>query len=250
MRRYVVFLVVLVMFLVFFVPTCSGQWSGNYSLDLKNRYFGTTVCGIFADEPVVQQDLDITRAFRGGRTALTVSIWNSNGFENAPDTFAYETDLDVNVTHKFGKYTVSAGDWIFFLTPVAGTNVNVISAKISRTITKGNNAFVPFAAIEHYDVTTLTSMGHGGNYPMIGTGWTGKLAKRFSIAAQAHANYDVNGGFNNGKGKALFYSEASLTFAVNESTTLTLPRFGVGGGIGDKGRPSKTVWGIGISKSF
>jgi hypothetical protein len=261
MRRYVLlFFTAIVFVFVLLASTstpCSGQkWSGAYSVDLKNRYFGTTVCAVFADETVVQQELDVTRNFREGRTALTVSIWNSNGFKNAPDTFAYETDLDVNLTHRFGKYTASVGEWVFYLNPAAGTNVNVLDAKVSRTFTKGKNSIIPFAELQRYDVTDANAIGHGGTYPILGASWNRPLAGRFAIATQAHINYDASGGFNNKGGKTLYYSEAALTFAVDKSTTITLPRFGFGGAFNDPasdshaGRPLKTVWGIGFSTTF
>ena len=43
---------------VLFCAAVSGaqQWSGRYNADLKNRYFGTTVCAVFADQTVIQQE--------------------------------------------------------------------------------------------------------------------------------------------------------------------------------------------------
>jgi hypothetical protein len=262
MRRnhVVVFFTAFVIFVMFASTStpCSGQqkWSGAYSVDLKNRYFGSTVCATFADEKVAQQELDITRNFHDGRTALTLNVWNSNGFKNAPDSFAYETDLDVNLTHKFGKYTASVGEWVFYLNPSAGTNVNVIDAKMSRTFTKGKNALIPFAELQRYDVTNLTAVGRGGTYPIIGANWNRPLTGRFAVATQAHINYDANGGFNYKAGKSMYYAEAALTFAIDKSTTVTLPRFGFGGAFNDPasgsyaGRPAKTIWGIGFSTTF
>lgn len=249
-------------FLAFFVTAstssvCSGQkWSGIYRADIKNRYLGTTTCGIFADEPVIQQELDVARTFHNGRTALTVSVWNSTGFSNAPDTYAFETDVNTNLSHMFGKYTVSVGDWIFYLTPIAGTNVNIIDAKVSRTFIGDKNIVVPFVEIQRFDPTRRTAIGHGGSFPMIGFGWNRRLTKRFSIETLAHANYDANGTFGRRARKTLVRFEGGLTTRLGESTTLTLPRFEFGGGINDPasgenaGRPLKTVWGAGISKTF
>ena len=125
--------------------TPSSSWSGTYSLDLKNRYLGTMTGGVFADQTVAWQDLDVMRTFQNG-TSMTITLWNSTGLTRSTwfKNFAYETDIDVNVSHKFGKYTVGGGGWFFLLYPGIGTHVLVADLKASRAFAKGNNTLEPF----------------------------------------------------------------------------------------------------------
>ena len=79
----------------------ASKWSGSFSSAVGNRYVGTTVCAVFADQTVIQSELDLTRAVRS--TTLTTTVWNSTGItpSTAFDTYAYETDVDINVAHRF-----------------------------------------------------------------------------------------------------------------------------------------------------
>jgi hypothetical protein len=245
---------------VFFLATLSGftqdnifhstpAWSGAYSADLKTRYLGSTVCADFANQGVVQQELDVTRNLDGGKTAVTASVWNSSGFTRGFTTFAYETDFDLNVSHQFGKWTVGAGTWLFFLNPKAGFDVSVLDAKASRTFSDGTNSVTPFVEVQRYGLTNRVA-NHGGTYPMLGFFYSRKLAKRFAIVSQFHANYDANGGFGYRSGKTLGYADAGLQLKLADSFSITLPRVGYGGSFNDSARPGRFVWSMGIAKTF
>jgi hypothetical protein len=59
------------------VTTKSPKWSGNYSAAFGDRYAGTTVCAVFANQTVFQHSLTIARASE--KTNVAVTIWNSAG---------------------------------------------------------------------------------------------------------------------------------------------------------------------------
>ena len=126
-------------------------WSGNYAADLKSRYLGNTVSAVFADQLVVQQEVDVSRHF--GKTVVTGMVWNSTGFQNVCSDFACETDVGFNISRQVGKYVVSVSAWDFFLTPTAGFDVVQVDAKISRTFTRDKNTFSPFVEHQHYNLT-------------------------------------------------------------------------------------------------
>jgi hypothetical protein len=65
-----------------------------------------------------------------------------------------------------------------------------------------------------------------------------------------HENYDSNGGFGKRAGKSLFYGDIGLRIAIAESLSVTIPRFGVGGGWNDANRPKNGVLSIGLAWSF
>jgi hypothetical protein len=230
-------------------PAPTPIWSGTYSANLKTRYFGSTVCATFANQGVAQQELDITRSLSGGRTSITATIWNSTGFTRAFTTFAYETDIDLNVGHRFGKYDVGVGGWLFLLNPKAGFAVSVIDARVSRTFSNGTNTVTPFVEVQRYGLTNRVA-NHGGIYPMIGATYSGKLNGRFAVVAQYHANYDANGGFGYKGGKLLFYTDLGLRIALGESLSVIFPRFGYGGSYNDPARPVRFIWSAGIAKTF
>ena len=171
----------------------------------------------------------MTRSIDGGKTSLTMTIWNSTGFDKWFNSFAYETDFDMNVAHKFGKYAVSGGGWAFLLYPGAGTHVLVLDGKISRSFSNGVDTIEPFFEIQRYTVTNKDVGFHGGTYPMVGTTYTRKLSGRLSLVTQFHENHDNDGGFGKRSGKSLFYADAGMRIAITDSMNITLPRFGIGG---------------------
>ena len=213
--------------------TPTSTWSGIYSFDLKNRYLGSITGGVFADQTVAWQDLDITRTFRSG-TSMTITIWNSTGLTRSTwfKNFAYETDIDVNVSHKFGKYTVGAGaDGLFLLYPGAGTHVLVADLKVSRMFVNGKNIFEPFVELQQYGLTNKMTTMHGGMYPLVGATYARKVTKRITVPARFHEGLDANGAFGLASGKALFYTESGLQFSIG-SLSINLPKIGYGGSRG------------------
>ena len=113
----------------------------------------------------------------------------------------------------------------------------------------GTDTFEPFTEISWFGTTNKVDY-HGGVYPMAGANYTRKLSRRFAVASQFHENYDANGGFGFRAGKSTFYGEVGLKIALSESFTITVPRISVGGSWNDPDRPIKTVWSMGLSKSF
>lgn len=263
MRRYVNFAAILVALIV--AAPCFAQdratvtptWSGSYSNQVGNRYVGSTVCAVFGNQTVIQQELDITRHI-GAKSSVTATIWNSTGI--TPSTwfgsYAYETDLDFNVGHRFGKYDTAVGGWMFFLYPAAKTNVPVFDSKVSRGFVRGHNTFSPFFETQWYGTTNPKDAGyHGGVYPRWGVAYSRPLAERVSLVAQFYTNYDASGGFGMTQGKFMFYGETVLQLAVNHSM-IVMARAGIVGSFNDpmhgdyKGRPRIPVFNIGVSKSF
>ena len=228
----------------------TSKWNGSFSSAVGNRYVGTTVCAIFANQTVVQSELDLTRTARS--TTFTFTAWNSTGItpSTAFDTYAYETDVDINVAHRFGKYDVGAGGWMFFLTQTAKTDVPVGDLKISRDLTHGKNSFTPFTETQWYGTTNSKAAGyHGGVYPMFGVAYSRPISERTTFLSQVHANYDANGGFGKIQGKTMFATDASLKFALARSFVATA-HAGLVGSFNDSQRPWMPVFNIGISHSF
>jgi len=234
----------------------SPTWSANYAAAVGNRYVGTTVCAIFANQTVMQHSLTITHASE--KTSVSATVWNSTGVTPSTwfDTYAYETDVDLNIAHRIGKYDIGVGGWVFFLNPTAKTDVLIFDGKVSRNLIRGHNTFAPFTEAQWYGVTNAKDSGtHGGAYPMAGIIYGRPLSERISLSSQFHANYDATGGFGKAKGKTVFSVEAGLRFAMNASTALTA-RAGLVGSFNDPardtyaGRPRIPVFNIGISKSF
>lgn len=228
-------------------------WSGSYTADFKSRYFGSTVCEIFADQKVLQQEVDVTKQL-DAKTSITGMVWNSTGFTGGFRTFAAETDAGISMNRKIGRFDLSGTAWLFFLNPTAGFDVFVLDAKASRTFAPGRNRITPFAGIQNYALTNKVA-NHGGVYPMVGAAYERKLTSHLSLVGQAHGNYDVRGGFGEKSGKMLFYSEAGFRITLSESTAIT-PRVGLGGSFNDPGnatylgRPRKPIFMVGISKTF
>ena len=217
---------------------------------MGNRYVGTTVCAIFANQTVVQSELDLTRTARA--TAFTFTVWNSMGItpSTAFDTYAYETDVDINVARRFGKYDVSAGGWMFFLTTAAKTDVPVGDLKVSRNFMHGKNFFTPFTETQWYGTTSSKAAGyHGGVYPMLGVVYSRPISERITFYSQVHANYDANGGFGKAQGKSMLATDASLKFALAKSFVATA-HAGLVGSLNDSQRPWMPVFNVGISHSF
>jgi hypothetical protein len=252
MRRFVTVVAV-----VMLAVTCSAQevaapkWTGNYSVDFKTQYFGLPASATFADQKVLQQEVDVTRHSANDKTFATATLWNSTGFSHAFKTYAYETDVDFAIAHQFGKYTVSVGEWLFLLNPkAAGFNTLVFDTKASRAFSHRKDGAVPFLELQSYRITNKAAI-HGGTYLVAGVTHVRTLSHRFSIASQFQEGYDADGAFGSKSGKSLFYGETALRFAPNKTTTIILPRFGVGGSWNDRSkRPTKTIWSMGFSKSF
>jgi hypothetical protein len=231
------------------VATLAPTWSGNYSIDLKSKYFGSTVCAIFGDQVVAQQLLSVTRSLGDSKTTLTMTFWNSTGFHEWFQNSAYETDVYFTITHKFGKYVVAVSPWMQITYPGAGTDVPLLDTKASRIFSNGTDTFQPFVELSWFGTTNKVSY-HGGFYPMVGATYARKLSRRLAVVSQFHENYDSNGGFGFRAGKSLFYSDTGLRVTLRDSLAITLPRVGVGGSWNDPDRPKKTVWSMGLSKSF
>jgi hypothetical protein len=235
--------------------TSTPTWSGAWSADIKNHYWGSTVSAVFADQLVAQQELDINRRV-GEKTTVALSLWDSKGFHDSFRTFADETDVSIGVTQKVGKFTVSGTGSIFFLYPGAGTHVLVLDGKISRTFSRGGNTVTPYLEVQHYTLTNKDVGYGGGLYPMVGLAYERKLTSRFSLAALFHENWDMDGGFGKTKGSNLFYAELGLRIAVTESFSVTLPRVAYGGAWDDPardtycGRPRVATWSGGFTKIF
>lgn len=248
------------------LPTCFGQdgtkteisptatspalWSATYSVDLKNRYLGTMTGGVFADQTVVWQDLDVTRTFQKN-TSMTFTIWNSTGLTRSTwfKNFAYETDIDVNVSHKFGKYTVGGGGWFFLLYPGIGTHVLVADLKVSRVFAGEKNTFEPFVEIQQYGLTNKMATMHGGTYPMVGATYARKVTRRITVPAHFHEGLDANGAFGLASRKSIFYTETGIRYEIGKSFSIA-PKIGYGGSWNDPCRPRKIMWGGGISITF
>jgi hypothetical protein len=225
-------------------PTWSVSWNGK----LAPNYFGSILCGVFADQLVFQEEIDLARRV-GEKTTVTGMIWNSKGFHDSFHTFADETDAGIGISRKVGAFTVSGSGWIFFLYPGAGTDALILDGKISRTFTHAGNTLTPYIEIQHDGVTNKDVGYHGGTYPMAGISYERKLCGRFSLAALYHENWDVDGGFGKKKGSNLFYSEAEVRFAATESFTIA-PGVVYGGSWDDHERPHKIMWLVGFSKTF
>ena len=221
-----------------------------------NRYVGTTVCAVFANQTVVQQEVDITRSV--GKTSISGTIWNSTG--TTPSTwfnsYAYETDIDLNVARRIGKYDASIGGWMFLLEPGAKTNVPVLDMKIARSLSRGHNIFTPFTETQWYGTTNGKAAGYyGGVYPMLGMAYERSLAERISFSSRFHTNYDAMGGFGKSAGKLVFSADAGLRISMTGSSALSA-HGGLVGAYHDPargaytGRPRIPVFSIGISKSF
>lgn len=226
------------------------KWSGSVSSTAGNRYVGATVCAPFANQTVVQSEFDVTRTSKS--TTLTVTVWNSTGLipSTAFKTNAYETDVDINVTHRFGKYNFAVGGWMFFLNPTAKTDAPVGDLKVSRDFVRGKNSFAPFAEVQWYGTTDSKAAGfHGGVYPMIGVAYSRPIVERVVFTSQVHTNYDVSGGFGHAQGKTMLATDASLKFAFMRSFVATA-HAGLVGSVNDSRRPWVPVFNVGISHSF
>jgi hypothetical protein len=225
-------------------------WSGVYTADIGSRYFGSTVCAIFANQGVAQEAVTVTRRVDSGKGAVAITVWNSTGFKRWYENNAYETDVDVNLSHRIGKYDVAVGGWMFLMNPNAKTEILVFDAKVSRTFTRGSNAFTPYFEFQQYGVTNKAVGYHGGGYPMLGLGYDRKLSRRFAISSVFHENYDDNAGFGFKGGKSLFYAEAGMKVALGDRLTLTAPRLGIGGSWNDPDRAKRVTWSSGIAFAF
>jgi hypothetical protein len=232
-------------------PVSACAWTGTYTFDMFSHYFGTTVDATFANQGVAQEAITTTRCLDHGKGAVSFTVWNSTGFRRWYQNNAYETDVDLNVSRRIGKYDASIGGWMFHMNPNNKTDVAVVDAKVSRTFARGKNVLTPYAEVQHYGLTNRATAGcHGGSYPMVGVAYDRKLTNRISVASLFHENYDANGGFGFKSGKSLFYVEAGLRIALGERIAITVPRLGYGGGWNDPGRPKKTTWSSGIAWSF
>ncbi len=228
----------------------SRKWNGVFSSTAGNRYVGTTICAVFANQTVVQSKLDLARMARA--TTFTFTVWNSTGItpSTAFKTDAYETDVDINVAHRFGTYDISAGGWMFFLNPTAKTDVLVGDLKISRNFTNGKNFFTPFTEVQWYGTTKSTGSGlHGGIYPMFGVAFNRPISERTRFSSEVHTNYDVSGGFSKRQGSTMLAMDTSLGFSITKPFTI-IAHTGFVGSFDDPRRPWIPVFNLGISHSF
>ena len=227
----------------------SPTWSGVWSAEVKDHYFGRIVDAVFADETVLQQSLEANRRI-GDKTTFSILLWNSKGLRNNFKGFADETDAGLGLSRKVGQFVISGSAWIFFLYPGAGTHVSVLDAKLSRTFASGGNAVTPYVEVQHDGLTNHDVAFHGGTYPMAGVDYERRIGERASLAIHYHEGYDVDGGFEKKQGAHIFYVEIAPAIRVTDSFSIVPVRIAIGGGWNDPGRPHKTTWSTGFFKTF
>jgi hypothetical protein len=222
-------------------------WSGEYRFDLLNKYLGSFTGGVFANQPVAWQELDVTRTW--GKTSLTWTLWNSTGFRDVCSTFACETDVDTKFSRQFGKYTASVAEWFFLLNPTVGTHVLAADVKLSREFVAGDNTFTPYIEGQGYRLTNKMSTMHGGKYFFVGGTYKRSLPKKISVELHFHQGFDANGAFGAKSKTQIFFAEITPRFAITKSLSVG-PEVGYGGSWNDPSRRKTTMFGGGISKTF
>ena len=231
------------------ITAAAPTWSGTWTAEVKDHYFGRMVDAIFADETVLQQSLDVNRRL-GDKTSFSIMLWNSKGFHNNFGGYADETDAGLGISRKVGRFVVSGSAWIFFLYPGAGTDVSVLDAKAARAFVFGNNTITPYLQVQRYGLTNHEVPFHGGVYPMAGADYERRIGERITLAVHYHEGYDLDGGFGQTQGAHIFYTDIAPAIRVTGSFSIIPVRAALGGGWNDPGRPIRATWSAGFAKTF
>lgn len=223
-------------------------WTKVFTTGVYTRYFGTNGAS-FADEDVVQTNLDFSRNIRKVNIGFNVS--SSKGFKTNWKDFSDEVDFTTRASWSCGSVAITGNTGVFLLVPQAKTNVITVGVKVAKGIHLGKkDEFVLFAKLDSFHLTNRKHPTmHGGKYPSAGLIYQHAFTQKVGAVVQYQYSLDVDGAFGFTKSVHIYRVDAAVNFAVGKMWTLS-PTIIYGGTHNDPSRLGKTTFGFSLSKVF
>ncbi len=224
------------------VRPCSGLWITG----IHSRYFGSTNGAVFADEPVVQSEIDITCT--KGRVSGTLILWGSKGFKSNWQSYSDEVDVIGTVTYS-GKADFTVQFAHYQLVPQAGGNVQTAGIEVAKTFKLDKrNSIKTSAALDWY-WSPKDGGPQSGKFVTLAASITRVLNEKVSFTNQIQYIRDIDGAFGFRPKTNVLRYDASVDIALGHNWTVT-PKFTFGGAFGDPDRPGKPTFAVIFTKAF